>query len=160
MENSKTWVALVAVAIIAIVGFVFLSGGEKLAGVTNYDSIETEGLALGDGCDNEGTTCVGTTHTKFLSGTCNLTQSTVGSFAASSSLEHFCAVSNVASGDKVFVVLPRAAGTGSGSIGLVPLTSYATTSGAIGVVLANFVGVATTSYAQATTSVTYWIVDN
>lgn len=107
----------------------------------------------------------GTAHSKFISGTCNATQSTVGSHAATSSKELFCAVTGVTSGDKVFVSLPPGAGAYSsagGSLlgGFTVNAAYATTTGVIGFSVLNSVGAATSSYAQATTSVQYWVIDN
>lgn len=107
----------------------------------------------------------GTAHSKFISGTCNAAQVSAGSHAATSSKEFTCSVTGVASGDKVFVSLPPgagayAAGGGSTSGGFLVNGSYATAANVIGFSILNNNGVATTSYAQATTSVQYWVIDN
>lgn len=174
MENKvHNWVNTVGIFVIAAVVIFGMVGGntnqnqnnKSVAGVTNYDSIETEGLAVGDGCDNEGNTCVGTTHTKFISGTCNLSQKSPGSHAASSSKQYYCAVSGVTAGDKVFASLPAGAGInadGAGSTwgGFTINNAQATSSDFIQVSLMNYTGAATSTFPQATTSVQYWVLDN
>ena len=102
-------------------------------------------------------------------GTCNLTKSgsPTQTFAATTSLMHFCSATGVRVGDQIFVTLPASSGTLSSSS---PLTgpqgqgsimvagAVATTSDSIGVLLTNFTGSATSSYTQATTSVKYFFV--
>jgi len=97
-------------------------------------------------------------------GTCNLSQSTAGSHAATSSKEYFCAFTGARSGDTVIVGLPAGAGaytSGAQS----PLggfitngNGYATTSNVIGVNIVNLTGTATSSFIQATTTVRILIV--
>lgn len=160
-----TLVVIVGGGVFWLVGNQSEDGSFNLGGVTNYDAVETAVLAVGSGCDNEGSTCVGTTHTKFLSGTCNASQKVAGSHAATTSMQFYCAVSNVTSGDKVFVTLPVGAGLnndGAGSLagGFELASAYATSTGFIGFTVLNMTGAATSSYPQATTSVAYWVVDN
>lgn len=163
MKTTSLWVALIAVAIIAIVGL-FTPAAQQISqfvgGITNYDSVETAGLAVGSGCDNEGSTCTGTTVTQVLEGTCNPTQAAKGSHAATTSLQFFCAVSGVVAGDRVTVIPPVGAGaniSGAGSIygGFVVNGAYATSSDFIGFNVLNLTGAATTSYPQATTTWAY-----
>lgn len=103
------------------------------------------------------------TKTTFIkNGTCNLSQSSAGSHAASSSKEYFCAVTGVLAGDLVTVDLPAGAGaytSGAQSIfgGFTVNSAYATTSGRIGVSVLNNTGAATSSAPQATTSAQYTI---
>jgi hypothetical protein len=96
-------------------------------------------------------------------GTCNLAQRVAGSFVASSTAQFFCAVSGVASGDTVRVSLPIGAGTnayGASSLGegFSVISSVATSSNFILVTLRNGTGAATSSFVQATTSVSYFVV--
>ena len=95
-------------------------------------------------------------------GTCNLSQSTAGSHAATTSKEYFCAVTGAAANDLVTVDLPPGAGaytSGASSIfgGFTVNSAYATTSNRIGVSIMNNTGAATSSAAQATTTAQYSI---
>jgi hypothetical protein len=92
---------------------------------------------------------------------CNL--STGASFAASTTQQFYCTVPGVASGDLVMADLPVGAGvngSGAGSIydGFIVVAAYATTTNQVGVTLLNQTGAATSSYAQATTSVEIRVV--
>jgi hypothetical protein len=107
----------------------------------------------------------GTAHSKFISGTCNASQAVAGSHAATSSKEFLCAATGVSAGDKVFVSLPAGAGAysaggGSNLGGFIVGGTFATTSNYFGFSMTNLTVSATSSYAQATTSVQYWVVDN
>lgn len=162
------WVALIAVAIIAITGLFTPAGSSVMqtvgavTGVTNYDNLGVLSLKVGSGCNNGNTYsgCTGTKVSKMLRGTCNVTQNVPGSFVASSTALFFCTVTGVASGDNVFVSLPVGAGTpASQGQGFHVVSAFATTSNQIGMILSNDIGAATSSFAQATTSVAYWIVD-
>lgn len=100
--------------------------------------------------------------TQLQVNTCNLTQYTLGSFPASTTAQFFCAVTGVVSGDLVFGSLPVGAGANlagysmpGGGFNLV--AAYATSTGQIGVTIANNTGAATSSFSQATTSFQYWI---
>lgn len=99
----------------------------------------------------------GSDQTFFAEGSCNLTQTVVGSHAATTTKEFYCPVTGAASGDTVHVALPRAAGIASGAAGFIPVASYATATDMIGVAIYNGSGSASSSYAQATTSVRYTI---
>lgn len=168
MENKTLSFVAIGIAVIAVVIAIIATGHSapvqviKSGGVTNYDTIAGNGLKIGSGCNDSNATCAGTTFTAIQGGTCNLTQYTLGSFPASTTAQFFCTVSNVVAGDRVFVTLPIGAGTnlnGSGSVGLgfQIVGAYATSSGQIGVTIANFTGAATTTFPQATTSVQYLV---
>lgn len=154
-------VALVAIVLLVLIGL--NSGGSNtniLGGTTNYDAVEAASLGIGSGCADEMSTCTGTLVTQILEGTCNPTQNAAGSHAASSSMEYFCAVTGVESGDRIFISLPAGAGanaSGAGSIygGFLVNGAFATTSDKIGMSIYNATGAATSSFPQATTSVMY-----
>lgn len=148
MEKFKEWSGVVALVILAIV--LLTPHTTKLGGATNYDEVDATAIKVG------GTN--GTRLGPVISTTCNLSQSTAGSHAATTSKEYFCAVSGVSAGDTVIVGLPAAAGASTGGISSifggfsVNGLGYATTSGTIGVQIMNNTGAATSSFAQATTS--------
>lgn len=102
--------------------------------------------------------------TGMAEGSCNLSQSVAGSHAATTSKEYFCAFTGARSGDTVLVSLPVGAGNNpngpSSALGgfAVNGLGYATTSDRIAVQLVNNTGTATSSFAQATTSVRVFIV--
>lgn len=160
MKNFVVIGVLVVIAL--LVGF-----GLTNAGILNFGGASGEqhrqyesflqGLGGGSrdqfSVSNNGSVTLGTGNDT----TCNLSQSTAGSHAATTSKEYFCAVTGVVAGDTVYVRLPAAAGaysSGASSLygGFVVGTAFATTSGRIGVLINNFTGAATTSAAQATTS--------
>jgi hypothetical protein len=69
-------------------------------------------------------------------------------------------VTGVNAGDNIVADLPIGAGfnpngAGSLSTGFVLVSAYATTTGVIGFTIDNFTGAATSSFAQATTTVEY-----
>lgn len=127
-----------------------------LGGVTNYDTLGATGLQIGVGCNDGAGTCLGTTMSSLITGTCTAAFNGT-SLAATSTGQFLCSVTGVAAGDKVFVSLPAAARDGSAAWFDV-VDTYATTTGRIGFDIANWTGVATTSFAQATTGIQYWVV--
>lgn len=157
-------IGVVALIAALIGGFVAgqVGGDDLLGGVTNFDSVDVtdgylvDGATVINGSGNVAIGSGGTTITKLLTGTCNLSTGTA-TIAATSSGAFYCAITGVASGDNVFVSLPI--GAASTYAGIHVVAAYATSSNMIGVNLANFTGVATSSYSQATTSVAYWISD-
>jgi hypothetical protein len=96
----------------------------------------------------------GTSVANFLYGTCNLTQMVAGSQNASSTATFFCSATGVLASDKIEVDLPSGAGATYG--GFIATNAYATTTGILAVTIANFSGIATSSFAQATTSIEYF----
>ena len=143
--------------VIAIGGYFFpqIKGSVlSFGGVTNYDEVDVDALRVG-----------GTNSSRLdliAQGSCNLSQSTAGSHAATTSKEYFCAVTGVTAGDKVVFSLPAGAGSnpnGAGSAlgGFVKNGEYATTTDVIAIQLVNLTGGATTSATQATTSVMYQV---
>lgn len=166
MTNSKTvWVGLIVVALIAIGAYFFPKIQASFGGVSNLDTLEVTGLAVGSGCGNEFTTCTGTTATKHLFGTCTLTTTAGRLPLATSSLPFDCSATSVTSGDNVRVTLPSDGGSLGGTPGII--LSYAkasTTADSIQVWLAIPFGahssVATSSFPLATTSVLWEAWDN
>lgn len=152
--------AVIALVISGFVGVAFLGYAKSNFNQSNLQGLsdrDVKAVSLKVGADN-----IATKLNLIKQGTCNLSQSSAGSHAASSSKEYFCAVSGVVSGDKVKVDLAAGAGaysSGAQSLfgGFVVNSAYATTSNVIGVSIANLTGAATSSAAQATTSAEYFI---
>lgn len=98
----------------------------------------------------------GTELTKFITGTCNAA-TTEGALEASSTDDYTCTVTGAASGDKVFVSLPQ---NGTVITGGFIVDHVVASTNTITFGITNLTGAATTSFAQATTSVQYWVIDN
>jgi hypothetical protein len=165
---TKETIALVIATlafVVAGVAIFFGSGGTSFSGITEYQKKSfSEGFFAGSNrqteVDRNGRVTLGA----YAEGTCNLSQSTPGSHAATSSMEYFCAVTGVEASDTVVVMLPPGAGaytSGAQSLygGFAVNSAYATTSNRIGVLVVNLTGGATSSAAQATTSAHYLIFD-
>lgn len=102
-------------------------------------------------------------------GTCTLTSwgTPGGIFAASTTVMHYCSAPGVRVGDQVWITL-RSALPGVASSSILTGTNFsgaimvagavATTSDVIGVALVNWLGSATSSYANATTSASYFFL--
>lgn len=147
-----------------------LFGGITVTGPLHYQAESfLQGVGFGtrnqSQFDNAGKLTVGasgTAKTQELFGTCNPTQYSPGSFAATTTSQFFCAVTGVNSGDKVFISLPIGAGAntnGSASVYMgFAAWGYATSSNQIGITYANWTGAATTTFPQATTSVQYHVI--
>lgn len=173
MDNKKLLWGGILIAIVIAIGGAWLGLSKQspaappAGGVTNYDSVETAALAVGSGCDNQFSSCVGTTISKALTGSCTLTAyNNVTAWAASTTKLHYCSVSNVAAGDVVMVALPNFGGAQGLGVGTQQLLvtgygyGFATTSGTLEVPLWNGAGAATSSYPYATSSVLYWVIDS
>jgi len=103
----------------------------------------------------------GSTLTNFIFGKCNVTQTTPGSQAATTTAQFYCAVPGVNAGDYIIGDMPANAGNyPNGSLspqgGFDLISTYATSSGIVAFQIANFTGGASSSFAQATTSVEYF----
>lgn len=147
-SEKKFWVALVAVAIIAIGGWLYPTASTLLGGVSNYDEVDATAIKVG------GTN--GTRVGPIISTTCNLIQSSAGSHAATTTKEYFCAITGVSASDYVSAVLPQGAYAASyGGFGIAG--AYATTTGFVGVQVINLTGTATSSFPLATTSVQVYV---
>ena len=75
MNNATLlWGGVLVAVIIAIGGYAYPTAQQAVVssfgGITNYNSLETAGLAVGSGCDNEFSSCTGTTMTRINTGTC------------------------------------------------------------------------------------------
>jgi hypothetical protein len=119
------------------------------ASVNSTISPTANGLILGQS---------GTENTKFLSGNCTGVQPTA-TFAASSTQEWICAVTGVTADDKVFAELNNADFLATEAFGFVINSVRATTSGFIGVRVANMTGGASTTVSADQRSINYWIAD-
>lgn len=171
-SQQNIWVALIAVGIIAIASlFVAVGHTSSIAlgstsGVTNFSKLGVAQIKIGSGCDDgfKYAGCAGTSLNKFLQGTCNAIQIIPGSFAATTTQQFYCTVAGVVAGDNVRVSLPvgsgvNASGPGSPSAGFEPVSATATSTNAIQFTIANLTGAATSSFPQATTSLSYTVTD-
>lgn len=156
------------VAILAILGFSASNGTsipETLGKVSRAFDVDMQVLSLQLATSSDAVTRDGSNWkiNGIGEGSCNLSQSSPGSHAATSSKEYYCAFTGARSGDTVNVVLPPGAGlytSGAQSLfgGFAVVSAYATTSDRIGVLIANNTGAATSSAIQATTSARVLIV--
>ena len=106
--------------------------------------IAAAGIVIGTG---------GTELNLVLAGSC-AAATTATSIVATSTATHTCAVTGVTAGDQVLVQLPLS-GASFGALQAVSATT--TTSNVISFEILNLSGVATSSYPQATSSVSYWV---
>lgn len=174
MNSNSSSILGTVVAVVALVFALFAFATRPAAaplagavtGVSNYDKIGAMQLKVGTGCNSSTgySGCTGSAVSKVLFGTCNASQKTPGSLAASTTGQFYCAVTGAASGDVVYVTLPVGAGTnadGSGSLaqGFSVVSANATSTGYIQFSIANNTGAATSSFRQATTSVSYIVID-
>lgn len=137
-----------------------------VTGVTNYNDLGVSQVKVGSGCNDEFTydSCTATAINKVLEGTCNAIQKTIGSHAATSSAQYYCAVTGAAAGDRVFVTMPVGAGAnadGAGSVygGFVLGNANATSTGWIQFDIVNLTGMASSSFPQASTSIAYRVTN-
>lgn len=135
-------VALVAIVLLVVLGLVN-QRAPVAGGVTNYDTVEASGLAIGSGCNDFYGTCTGATYTQTYSGTCTLVSDS--SIAATSTGTGTCAISGLLAGDKVYLdiattsveltrqIVPIGviAGTNSATVRLFNLTGTAAVPGAV-----------------------------
>ena len=147
---------IVALMIVLSVGGA--SGNDSFTGTSHaYNSeVAVRSLTLATSTDADASNGSNDTISGLFEGSCNLSQTTAGSHAATTSKEYYCAATGARSGDTVLIAMPSGAAYLYG--GFDAVASYATSSNFIAVQLANNTGTATTSAAQATTSVRYFIV--
>lgn len=95
---QKIWVALIAVAIIALGGWMYPAAKQAVQqdfrGVTNYDEVDTTAIKIGGSSGSR----VG----PIITGTCALILPGTNTATASTSISMDCAVTGVVSGDTVF----------------------------------------------------------
>ena len=169
MDKIHEWVNSLLIAVVLVL--VLVGGNQSDPNIGATGTRFPNGLAVGSGAsvDTTGAFSVGNDGSQIaeiISGTCNLSGPTAGLSASSTGI-YQCAVTGASASDKVIVSLPGGANLGvagkndlafstTGNNLLVAGAAFASTSGAIGVEIHNF-GAATTSFKQATTSVTYWL---
>lgn len=134
MQSQKgLWVALIAVAIIAVASLCIVltkgSSAPSFGGVTNYDEVDTTALKVGGTNGSR----VGLLSTGF----CSLIAPSF-TFAASSSVAVDCAVSGVVTGDIVEAWFATSSSNGAGW--LVTQSSASTTAGFITLRIVNNTG--------------------
>ena len=134
--------ALTAVIVVAL----FLSGHQPSVSSPTLGGTETVLMWLGGGVR----TGTGNPVTNVLENTCNAAIATLP-LAATSTQNATCTVTGARTGDKVFVSLPRI-GIAAGAF-LVTHAVASTDTITFGIL--NLTGAATSSFAQATTSVMY-----
>lgn len=144
MDKLHNWINTVLIALVGLMLILVLVGGnqsvpkDSIGGVTNYDSVESAGLAIGSGCDNEDSACTGTTVTQIIESTCTLIYSD-SQITASTTKAFDCAVTGVVSGDRVFVDIATSTPPGFGAW-LLAGASASSTSGFVTLQIANFTG--------------------
>jgi len=125
-SNTKLWVALIVVGIIAIIELFTPVGKAIFAGVTNYDILDTtdgyrvDGTTVIDGTGNLAIGTSGTSIDKIITGTCNLLPDAT-TIAASSTARVTCqagtdttgltAISGITSGDVILGTLSTTTAT-------------------------------------------------
>lgn len=166
--NNKfiVWVLILLAVYGGIGGTVALVGGNQsvtsLAGMTNLDGLTITPVDSGDGFKvgaNGGLT------QEMRSSTCNLATTVARLPIATTSVPFQCSITGVVTGDQVYVTLP-AEGAATGQAGVA--VGYAIASSTAGVIEVGLyarpwnstTGIATSSFAQSTTSVQVWTVDN
>ena len=169
MNKQNLGIGLAVVAIIlAIIAFQYPKAAQGILGAitgeTNFNTIGLSGLKLGSSCNDSFGSGSCQTHAKFLSGTCN---ALIGDqrlpVAATSSFPLDCAVTGAVSGDKfVSLYLPTTANNvAAGKTDyFVILNSYSSSTS--GFITANVLWLgasATNSFAQASTTLKYWIAN-
>jgi|SRR3990167_1400980 len=123
----------------------------------NSDMVLRGTLSVSGATTHTGTLTIGSSGaalTQALSGNCTGVQPEAD-IAATSTQQWYCAISNVAANDRVFVQLDAPAVT-SGNLSAIG--ARATTTGAIGIDVLNLTGTATTSPSATYRKVNYWIV--
>ena len=158
--------AVVALTVVFIAGPIANDGSPAVGGsgrAYNTD-VAVRSLTLATSTDADASNGSNDSIGFISEGTCNLSQSTAGSHAATTSKEYFCAYTGARSGDTIIVALPPGAGaysSGAASAlgGFVTNgNGYATTSNRVAVNLVNLTGIATSSFPQATTTAHILIV--
>lgn len=153
MQSQKgIWVALIAVAIIAIASLFLVVTGKSgspvsFGGVTNYDEVDASALKIG------GTN--GTRLGLIAAGNCSLISSNF-TFAASSSVAVDCAVTGVVSGDYVFAGFATSSANGAGW--LVTQESASSTAGFITLRIVNNTGASAIIPASIASSTPYVVL--
>lgn len=163
MKNIHNWI-IAGLLIVAVALVLVLVGGNHQPQSADFGSYPTPGTPFPHGISVGNPVTLGVNPTnvsKIMVGTCNVSFDG-SSFAASTSGQFICPVSGVVAGDNVSIELPVGAGknaNGAGSIGIgfAVVATDATSSNQIGVTIANLTGAATSSFAQATTGLSYTI---
>lgn len=112
MQNKNLWIAVIAVAIIAIGGYFYPKAVAFVGGITNYDTVSASGIQIGSGCNNGFGVCTGTLVSRVNTGFCNI-QANSNTVTASTSKAVDCvnvagtapgtALSGITAGDKCFL---------------------------------------------------------
>lgn len=149
MNNTKLWVAVALVGLIAIIGvYTPKSLISSLGGVTNYDEVDATAIKIGGSNGSR----VG----PLIAGSCTATTA-VSAYVATSTAEWACAVTGVAAGDNVYVQTTNPILT-NGLMGSFLVTNaIATTSNFIEVTVQNITGAATSSVSSAYMKLNYWV---
>lgn len=100
--KTKITIGAVIVLIVGIVLGYSTHSTNKVGGVTNTSALSAATLAIGSGCDNEFSTCTGSTINGII--TANTPTCTASSSIAATNAKSLeCAVTGLLSTDKVFV---------------------------------------------------------
>ena len=177
MENRNLWVALIAVAIIALIGWSLPKGGTTIrevvkggfgdiTGTTNFDNLGLQQLKIGATCNTAYSSCVGTAITRINAGFCNIHTAGDTSISASSTETWDCqagtgtfsALTGVSNGDVCSVQFASTSPTTFGGLEILG-QSASTTQGAIVLKIYNATGAAYTWAQAATSSLNYTCFD-
>lgn len=161
--------AALALGLIALFGWSALGLGHAsgLSSVNAYEALVKwfgNGIYVGQSqqfaVSSSGAVTIGASGTSIaqsIDTTCNLAFPSV-SFTASTTAQFICPVTGILAGDRIQAELPIGAGAnaiGAGSTfgGFSVTAAYATTTGIVGITLANNTGASTSTFPQATTSI-------
>lgn len=147
-SNKGIWVALIAVAIIAIVGLVNPAQGIKFQGVTNYDEVDATAIKIGGSS--------GSRLGPIISSTCSLIANSF-TVAASTTVAMDCAVTGVVAGDIVFAQFASSSPI-VGNGWAVDQVSASSTSGFITLLVTNNVGASAVMPASIASTTRYLVL--
>jgi hypothetical protein len=149
MSNTKLWVALIAVAIIAVGGYMFPKAvGGLFGGANNYDELDATAIKIG------GTN--GSRVGPIITGTGILIAPSFVSLAASTSLAADIAVTGVVTGDIVFTQFATSSPNGAGWE--IMQSSASTTAGFITIRFVNNTGTTATIPASIASTTQYMVL--
>lgn len=154
MNSLKTvWMALIAVAIIAIGGYFYPHAIANIfGGITNYDEVDASAIRIGSGCNNSGNSCAGTRLGGVYAGACSLIAASY-TVAASTTVSMDCAVPNLVSGDGIEPMFATSTAPGNGWV--ISGASASTTSGFATFRVTNWTGASNVIPASIASSTIY-----
>lgn len=150
---QKLWVALIAVAIVAVLGLFTPAGSavqnavNSFGGVTNYDEVDATAMKIGG--------ANGSRLGPIIAGSCSLIAPSF-TVAASTTVSMDCAVTGVVTGDTVFADFATSTVTGNGWA--VDGSSASTTSGFVTLRVTNWTGTSSVIPASIASTTDYLVL--